>query len=438
MTKASGGGGSDGGKDVNGWLTSSPPPLPPLPLFLDRSQSHEKRKLLIWACSNLTSAMKSQSSKTLSLASCIFRPIQINLIWWNFFKFIWLIDSLSFIDLKPRDASSLLPGLPAYIIFMCIRHADYINSDIKIKTFLAGAIGSIRKLIKQRIQDFDSSIFWLVNTSQLLQNLKQYSGDKVSHTITMRMSSINQWLYWHCPEQAYQEGNSRKQNEQCLRNFDLSQYRQVVTDMSVWIYQVGWFSPFPSLFFSFVAEWTLLLVWLQAIVKIMEEKVDKLIVKAVLEQNSDKNSLVECIQLGAVRLQLWISWKQWNWLSAEDILQDVASFRNGSHTSSSNLPPGNPLLFHISAECSVIWIVLVVVCFLLVVLLHLCDLDEPITVAQRFVPLDERYPDPVQCVTAGALGPQSAHQRTRVGYFGHRFAAANHRSRTTAPSQQDR
>ena len=29
------------------------------------------------------------------------------------------------------------------------------------------------------------------------------------------------------------------QNEQCLRNFDLSEYRQVLSDISVWIYQVS-------------------------------------------------------------------------------------------------------------------------------------------------------------------------------------------------------
>ena len=28
------------------------------------------------------------------------------------------------------------------------------------------------------------------------------------------------------------------QNEQCLRNFDLSEYRQVLSDIAVWIYQV--------------------------------------------------------------------------------------------------------------------------------------------------------------------------------------------------------
>lgn len=30
-------------------------------------------------------------------------------------------------------AVNLIPGLPAYILFMCIRHADYLNDDQKVK-----------------------------------------------------------------------------------------------------------------------------------------------------------------------------------------------------------------------------------------------------------------------------------------------------------------
>ena len=87
--------------------------------------------------------------------------------------------SLNFSDLKPRVASTLLPGLPAHVIFMCIRHADYINNDEKIKSFLTATINAIRRLIKKRHEDLDTSVLWLVNTCRLLHNLKQYSGEKV-------------------------------------------------------------------------------------------------------------------------------------------------------------------------------------------------------------------------------------------------------------------
>ena len=37
--------------------------------------------------------------------------------------------------------------------------------------------------------------------------------------------------------QQFQSENKFKQNEQCLRNFDLSEYRQVFSDLAVWNYQ---------------------------------------------------------------------------------------------------------------------------------------------------------------------------------------------------------
>ncbi|EFX83009.1 hypothetical protein DAPPUDRAFT_100958 [Daphnia pulex] len=129
-------------------------------------------------------------------------------------------------ELKPSVASTLLPGLPAYIIFMCVRHADHINSDEKIRSFLILIINAIRRLIKKRHEDLDTLVVWLVNTCRLVDSLKQYSGEKTFQ----------------------EENDTLKQNEQCLRNFDLSNYRQ-------------------------------------AVIKCMEERVQKLIVTAVLEHD---------------------------------------------------------------------------------------------------------------------------------------------------------
>ena len=52
-------------------------------------------------------------------------------------------------DLKPCGvAVSYLPGLPAYIIFMCIRYADHINNEERVSTLLNSTIISIKGLIK--------------------------------------------------------------------------------------------------------------------------------------------------------------------------------------------------------------------------------------------------------------------------------------------------
>ncbi|XP_043795011.1 unconventional myosin-Va isoform X1 [Apis laboriosa] len=116
------------------------------------------------------------------------------------------------IDLKPRVAVTLLPGLPAYILFMCIRHTDCINDDEKVRLLLTGYLNAVKRVVKKR-EDFDSSVLWFSNTLRLLHSMKQYSGDK-----------------------PFQIENTPRQNEQCLRNFDLSEYRVVLSNVALWIF----------------------------------------------------------------------------------------------------------------------------------------------------------------------------------------------------------
>lgn len=141
------------------------------------------------------------------------------------------------IDLKPRLASQHLPGLPAYILFMCIRHTDVLNDDEKVRSLLTSTITGIKKVVKKRQDDVESVTLWLANTCRLLHNLKQYSGEK-----------------------QFQTENTPKQNQQCLRNFDLSEYRQILSDLAVWIYQ--------------------------GLIKLMESKIHPVIVGAVLEHEA--------------------------------------------------------------------------------------------------------------------------------------------------------
>jgi len=55
----------------------------------------------------------------------------------------------SFSDLKPRGvAVSFLPGLPAYIIFMCVRYADHLNDGERVTTLLNSTIITIKGVIK--------------------------------------------------------------------------------------------------------------------------------------------------------------------------------------------------------------------------------------------------------------------------------------------------
>ncbi|XP_053159330.1 unconventional myosin-Vb isoform X2 [Hemicordylus capensis] len=117
-------------------------------------------------------------------------------------------------DLKPQTVSATVPCLPAYILYMCIRHADYINDDHKVHSLLTSTINGIKKVLKKHNEDFEMTSFWLANTCRLLHCLKQYSGDA-----------------------GFMTQNTAKQNEHCLKNFDLTEYRQVLSDLSIQIYQ---------------------------------------------------------------------------------------------------------------------------------------------------------------------------------------------------------
>ncbi|XP_076267084.1 dilute class unconventional myosin isoform X2 [Rhynchophorus ferrugineus] len=138
------------------------------------------------------------------------------------------------LDLKPRTAITLLPGLPAYISFMCVRHTDYINDEEKVKAFLLTFVSSVKKVIRKKNSDFETTTLWLANVLRLKHCMRQYSGEK-----------------------RFQKQNTPKQNEQSLKNFDLSEYRQVLSDIAVWIYQ--------------------------GLIKNFEEKIQPLIVPAILE-----------------------------------------------------------------------------------------------------------------------------------------------------------
>uniref|UniRef100_A0A8C2ZS67 Myosin VA n=1 Tax=Cyclopterus lumpus TaxID=8103 RepID=A0A8C2ZS67_CYCLU len=119
------------------------------------------------------------------------------------------------VHLKPRGvAVSFIPGLPAYIIFMCVRYADNVNDDQRVSALLNSTISSIKGVIKRSGGDFEVVSFWLANTCRLMHCLKQYSGDE-----------------------AFITHNTAKQNEHCLANFELSEYQQVFGDLAIQIYR---------------------------------------------------------------------------------------------------------------------------------------------------------------------------------------------------------
>ncbi|KAM7002580.1 unconventional myosin-Vc [Tautogolabrus adspersus] len=118
------------------------------------------------------------------------------------------------LDLKPKGvAVNMMPRLPAYILFMCIRHVDYLNDEAKLKSLMSEIIGAVKKVILSYHKDFELLSFWLSNTYQLLNSLKQYSG-----------------------EEEFMKQSTPRQKKNCLQNFDLSEHRQILSDLAIHIY----------------------------------------------------------------------------------------------------------------------------------------------------------------------------------------------------------
>lgn len=116
-------------------------------------------------------------------------------------------------DLTPRTAITLLPSLPAYLIFMCIRYTDLLNADSQVKSLLTNFILTVKKLYKMP-NKVEMRILWIVNSVTLHNLLKQYGGNE-----------------------DYMQFNTEHQNQQQLKNFDLSEYRQVIHEAIIYMYE---------------------------------------------------------------------------------------------------------------------------------------------------------------------------------------------------------
>ncbi|KAJ8247858.1 hypothetical protein GJAV_G00251340 [Gymnothorax javanicus] len=118
------------------------------------------------------------------------------------------------LDLRPRGvAVNMIPGLVAHILFMCVRHADYLSDENKLKSLMNAMLGGIKQVLTAHQEDFETLSFWLANTHHLINCLKQYSG-----------------------EEEFMKHNTARQKKNCLQNFDLSEHRQIFSDLAIRIY----------------------------------------------------------------------------------------------------------------------------------------------------------------------------------------------------------
>ncbi|XP_009945340.1 PREDICTED: unconventional myosin-Vb-like [Leptosomus discolor] len=117
-------------------------------------------------------------------------------------------------DYKPQSSPGALPDLPAYILFLCFRHADHCCDEPRARSLLDAAINAIKRVMKKHSGDFDMVALWLANTCRLLNCLRQYSQDE-----------------------SYCQGNTARQNEHRLQNLDPQNSCRSLGALAVQLYQ---------------------------------------------------------------------------------------------------------------------------------------------------------------------------------------------------------
>ncbi len=72
-----------------------------------------------------------------------------------------------------------IPCLPAHLIFMCLRYADYCRNEGQAMGLLEGVVSSLRATRGKSHVGMDHMVFWLANTVQLHSHLHHYSAQQV-------------------------------------------------------------------------------------------------------------------------------------------------------------------------------------------------------------------------------------------------------------------
>ncbi|MFT7798757.1 unconventional myosin-Vb-like [Arapaima gigas] len=78
-------------------------------------------------------------------------------------------------ELRVDCALSLAPGLPASILFLCLRQMDSTGDHARARALCVTAISAVKGALKKHCSDMDMTAFWLRNTCLLKDLLTQHS-----------------------------------------------------------------------------------------------------------------------------------------------------------------------------------------------------------------------------------------------------------------------
>ncbi|KAM4706763.1 unconventional myosin-Vb-like [Discoglossus pictus] len=117
-------------------------------------------------------------------------------------------------DLHPQSVLDFEPELPAYILFMCFRYADYCSAEHCILSLFTATVTGIKSVVKKNSSDFELLSFWLSNSIRLMHCMKQYSGELDTS-----------------------QENTSEQNQHCLQHFDMSSHCHSLSSLCASIYK---------------------------------------------------------------------------------------------------------------------------------------------------------------------------------------------------------
>ncbi|XP_042271676.1 unconventional myosin-Vb [Thunnus maccoyii] len=78
-------------------------------------------------------------------------------------------------DVRVDSALSLPPGLPANVLFLCVRQADCSGDQARARSLCSAAVTAMKAALKKHSNDVDMTTLWLKNTCLLHDLLTQHS-----------------------------------------------------------------------------------------------------------------------------------------------------------------------------------------------------------------------------------------------------------------------
>ncbi|KAI9547696.1 hypothetical protein NQZ68_014962 [Dissostichus eleginoides] len=112
-------------------------------------------------------------------------------------------------DVRVDSALSLPPGLPASVLFLCVRQADCSGDQTQARSLCSAAVTAMKAALKKHSKDVDMTALWLKNACLLHDLLRQHSPKQTLDSddlapLTVDLSDLIRALSDLCI-QAYQQ-----------------------------------------------------------------------------------------------------------------------------------------------------------------------------------------------------------------------------------------